>query len=78
MVLNRLWILVWMRRSFRLQFLSEDRRFIETDMLQFRQYVLCNSKKKKITCSIYDSTNSWRDNVFSRNDVSKEENDKIK
>jgi hypothetical protein len=33
---------------------------------------------KKITCSIYDSTNSWRDNVFSRNDVSKEENDKIK
>jgi hypothetical protein len=36
------------------------------------------SSKKKITCSTYDSTNSWRDNVFSRNDVSKEENDKIK
>jgi hypothetical protein len=36
------------------------------------------SNKKQITCSIYDSTNSWRDNVFSRNDVSKEENDKIK
>jgi hypothetical protein len=31
---------------------------------------------EKIICSIYDSTNSWRDNVFSRNDVSKEENDK--
>jgi hypothetical protein len=36
---------------------------------------LCS--KKQITCSIYDSTNSWRDNVFSRNDVSKEEKNKI-
>jgi hypothetical protein len=40
--------------------------------------VVSEHKKKQITCSIYDSTNSWRDNVFSRNDVSKEENDKIK